>query len=229
MNVRSHRYPALIVSWLTPVYDLFTRLFLPAGKIRRVLIARARLAASDRVLDLGAGSGTLAIMLKQIKPEVHITALDGDAEILAIARGKAARAGADIRFHVGDATAMPYADGTFDHITVSLVLSLLGNDDKRRVIDGAYRVLAGGGDLHIADFGPPRTWWARLVAPLVSRFEPVSGNLSGCIPPMCGAAGFERVHDVAQLGTLFGTLEILSVRKPGGNAREASEELKRRH
>ena len=225
MNVSSHRYPALIAGWLTPVYDFFSRLFLPEGRVTRALIARACLAAGDRVLDLGAGSGTLAIRLKQIEPDVYLIALDGDAEILGIAREKAARAGAAISFQVGDATAVPYVKGTFDHITVSLVLSLLGNAEKQRVIDEAYRVLAGGGELHIADFGPPRTWWARLVAPLVSRFEPISGNLSGCILPMCHSAGFERVHDTAQLGTLFGTLEILSVRKPGGAAREASEEL----
>jgi ubiquinone/menaquinone biosynthesis C-methylase UbiE len=217
MNVRGSRYPALIVSGLTPFYDLFARLFIPQETIKGRLIARARLATGQCVLDLGAGSGTLAIMIKRVAPDVTAIALDGDSEILAVAQEKASRSGVAIHFHLGNASDLPYAGESIDRIFSSLVFSLLNNDDKQRAIGEAYRVLAGGGELHIADFGPPQTQWARLVAPLVGRFEPISGNLSGLIPAMCQAAGFESVDEAVSLGTLFGTIAIMSFRKPAGD------------
>ena len=92
------RYPALMLAGLTPIYDLFVKLFMPEKQFKRDLVARAHITPGHRVLDLGAGTGTLAIMIKQIQPEAHITGLDGDTAILAIAREKASRAGANITF-----------------------------------------------------------------------------------------------------------------------------------
>ena len=89
MAYDNHNNPALLIEWLTPVYDLFAKLFLPERKFKRELIACAGIAAGHRVLDLGAGTGTLAILLKKTQPEAHITSIDGDPKILEIARRKA--------------------------------------------------------------------------------------------------------------------------------------------
>lgn len=208
-----HRYPALMLSWLTPIYDLFVRLFMPEKQFKRDLIARARIVAGHRVLDLGAGTGTLAIMIKQIQPDAQITGLDGDAEILAIARDKASRAGVDLNFNLGYATALPYPAESFDRVLSSLVMSLLSREDKQLAVQEAYRVLRRGGELGIADFGAPHTRWGRGVTPLMRRFERMSDNLDGLLPAMFREAGFENVEEVARFATLFGTLSILYGRK----------------
>ena len=57
--------PALRFGWLTPVYDPVLRRMLPDVALKQRLIARAQIAAGQRVLDLGAGTGTLTLMLKQ--------------------------------------------------------------------------------------------------------------------------------------------------------------------
>jgi ubiquinone/menaquinone biosynthesis C-methylase UbiE len=210
-----HRRPALLVGWLTPFYDLFARWFIPEQTLKCRLVTRARLGGDQRVLDLGAGTGTLAIQIAQTRPGARVVALDGDPQILALARGKASRAGVGIALEVGSAVALPHADGAFDRVVSSLVFSLLGDEAKRLAIGEAYRVLVDGGEAHIADFGPAHTRWARWVAPIVRRFEPIAGNLAGQLPHMLREAGFESVSEGDRLGSLFGTLSIVSGRKRG--------------
>jgi ubiquinone/menaquinone biosynthesis C-methylase UbiE len=209
-----HRYPALMLDRLTPIYDLFVRLFMPEMQFKRDLIARARIAAGHRVLDLGAGTGTLAIMIKQMQPDAQIIGLDGDPEILTIARQKAARAGAEVTFDLGHVAALPYPDESFDRVVSSLVMSLLSREDKQLAVREAYRVLQRGGELHIADFGPPHTRWGRWVAPVMRRFERMADNLDGLLPTMFREAGFDNVEEAARFATVFGTLAILYGRRP---------------
>ncbi len=187
---------------------------MPEIRFKRALIAQASITAGQRVLDLGAGTGTLAIMIKQAQPDAQVTGLDGDPEILSIAREKASLSGADIEFDVGNATALPYGDQSFDRVVSTLVMSLLSRTEKRLAILEAYRVLRNGGELHIADFGSPHTRWGHVVAPLVRRFEPISDNLDGLLPAMFQEAGFEAIEEVARFATVFGTLSILSGKKP---------------
>jgi ubiquinone/menaquinone biosynthesis C-methylase UbiE len=207
-------YPALILDRLTPVYDLFAKLFFPEKKFKRALIAHARITPGQRVLDVGAGTGTLAILAKQSQPEAQITGLDGDPQILAIAREKALRARVEVAFDLGDAAALPYPGGSFDRVLSSLVFSLLSHEVKQLAIHEAYRVLREGGQLSIADFGPPHTRWGRLLAPRMRRFEPIVDHLDGRLPAMFHQAGFERVEESARFATVFGTLSILHGRKP---------------
>jgi len=75
-------------------------------------------------------------------------------------------------------------------------------------------VLTGGGEIHIADFGPPHTLWGRLLASRMRRFEPISDNLNGRLPTMFREAGVGNVEEVARFATILGTISILSGQKP---------------
>jgi ubiquinone/menaquinone biosynthesis C-methylase UbiE len=208
------RYPALLNDRFTPIYDFFARLFLPEMQFKRALIAHARIAPGQRVLDLGAGTGTLAIMIKQTQPKAQVIGLDGDPKVITIAREKASRSGTDIAFELGNAAALPYSDQSFDRVLSTLVMSVLNREQKTLAIRDAYRVLRRGGELHIADFGRPHTWWGRLVAPRIRRFDPISDNLDGLLPVLFRSAGLVNIEEARRYATVFGTISILSGQKP---------------
>lgn len=200
--------PALRFSWLTPVYDPVLRRMMPEVALKQRLIAQAEIAAGQRVLDLGSGTGTLAVMVKLGCPAADVVGLDGDPQVLARARAKAAAAGAAIRFDRGLATALPYTDGAFDHVLSSLMLHHLTSDDKQGALNEAWRVLRPGGELHILDFGPPQNGLAWLISLVFRRLERMADNIAGRLPEMLRQAGFTAVAQTEQHMTVLGTLAL---------------------
>ena len=205
--------PALRFDWLTPVYDPVLRRMMPELALKQRLIAQAQIAAGQRVLDLGAGTGTLTVMIKQTCPGADVVGLDGDPRVLTVARAKAAAAGVAIRFDQGLATALPYDDSTFDRILSSLVLHHLTTEEKQRALREAWRVLRPGGELHVLDFGPPQNALAWLISQVFRRLERAADNIAGRLPEMFRRAGFSAVAQVAQHMTIIGTLARYQGRK----------------
>ena len=99
--------PALRFGWLTPVYDPVLRRMLPEAALKQRLIAQAQIAAGQRVLDRGAGTGTLTVMVKQSCPGAEVVGLDRDPQVLARAREKETAASVAIRFDQGLANHRP--------------------------------------------------------------------------------------------------------------------------
>lgn len=205
--------PALSFEALTPLYDWAIALTMREKAFRTHLIERAGLAPGMRVLDLGCGTGTLAIMMQASAPRLNVIGLDLDPAILAIARTKAARAGAEVEFVEGRIVAPPLAAASVDRIVTTLVLHHLTDDEKERTLAAARRLLRPGGSLHIADFARPHTAYTRLAAALFRPFdgyERTAANLDGRIPAMMRAAGFVAVDEDRPWTTVFGTLGFVS-------------------
>ena len=205
--------PALRFGWLTPVYDPVLRRMLPEAALKQRLIAQAQIAAGQRVLDLGAGTGTLTVMVKQSCPGAEVVGLDGDPQVLVLAREKATAAGVAIRFDQGLATALPYDDAAFDRVLSSLMLHHLTTVDKVRALCEAWRVLRPDGELHILDFGPPQNALAWLISQVFRRMERTADNIAGRLPAMFRQAGFTAIAQTAQQMTILGTLTLYRGRK----------------
>ena len=143
--------PAASRDIFLPAYDPIMRL-LGYRRALMPLMAQAGLRGADAVLDIGCGTGTLAILIKQHYPDVAVTGLDPDPRALARAARKVARAGVKVRFDRGFADALDYPDATFDHVFSSMMFHHLRRDDRVKVLTEVRRVLKPGGRLEFLDF-----------------------------------------------------------------------------
>ncbi len=205
--------PALNRDWLTPLYDPLIRWTMRESTFKPLLVRRAGIAAGHRVLDLGCGTATLTILIKQMHPTAEVTGLDIDARILDVARGKVTQAALDITLEQGAATALPYPDHTFDRILSSLVLHHLRTKDKVQAAREAFRTLRPGGEFYVGDFGPPHSTLMAAVVMVMRHFEETADNFAGRLPTMFREAGFADVEEVAWFGTIFGPLSLYRARR----------------
>ncbi len=209
-----HFVPALGHGWLTPFYDTLAWL-VGERPLKLRLIALARIAAGQDVLDVGCGTGTLALLIKQACPEARVTGIDVDPKILAIARAKIDAAGVDIALVQGSATNPPLPAASFDRIVSSLVLHHLTTEQKRETLAALRRLLRPGGELHVADWGKPQNalmWLASRSFLLFDGAETTGANLRGELPDLMRGAGFSDVRETEHRMTPLGTLAYLRAR-----------------
>jgi ubiquinone/menaquinone biosynthesis C-methylase UbiE len=140
-----------------------------------------------------------------VQPKADVFGVDVDPGVLAIARRKVREAGVDIGLELATATQLPYRDGSFHHVFVSLVLHHLNRDDKRRVLDEIFRVLKLGGELHVIDFGSPADLPAYLISLVTRWFEEIDDHINGLLPAFIRDAGFRSVVETARYATVSGT------------------------
>lgn len=141
----------------------------PAAK----LVAFAGIKANQRLLDVGCGTGVVAVTAARIG--ARVSGLDLTPELLAVARENAALAGVEVEWREGDAEALPFEAATFD-----VVVSQFGHMFAPRpdvAVREMLRVLKPGGVLAFSTW-PPELFTGRIFA-LTARFSP---------PPPPGAA-----------------------------------------
>ncbi len=157
---------------IAPVYDSMNRL-MTAGLDRRwrEKTAAAAVRPGDSVLDVCCGTGDLAIAAAEAGGRV--TGLDFSVPMLERARGKSA----EIEWHEGDALSLPFAEGSFDAVTIGFGLRNLANVE--RGLEELRRVLRQGGRLAILEITRPKglaasfyRLWFDGVIPLAGKVLP---------------------------------------------------------
>jgi ubiquinone/menaquinone biosynthesis C-methylase UbiE len=207
-----HFIPAAGHDRLLGLYDPLNWL-LGTARHRAWLLEDARIEAGARVLDLGCGTGDLAIALKRSHPGARVHAIDPDPKALGRAREKAASAGLDVAFEQGFGDALPYPDASFEHVVTSLVLHHLEPAQKDAAMREVARVLVPGGALHVLDFGPPSGVLTRALTSLLHRGEAVGDQLAGRLPGRMQGAGLVDVAERGRRSTALGSLSLYAARR----------------
>jgi ubiquinone/menaquinone biosynthesis C-methylase UbiE len=203
--------PALGFRALTSFYDPLLKWVMREETFKRKLVQQANIQPKMNVLDLGCGTGTLTLMLKRAYPEADMTGLDGDPQVLDIAREKSR--GTNIQWDEGLASSLPYPDSVFDRVVTSLVIHHLVTEDKRLAFKEIHRVLKPRGELYVLDFGAPHSSVTRFMTNYMRRLEESADNFDGLIPRFVTEAGFSEVKEAEHFVTVFGPLSIIKAMK----------------
>jgi release factor glutamine methyltransferase len=86
------------------------RVLVPRPETEHVVEAALALPAGARVVDVGTGSGAIALALKHERPDLSVAGTDTSADALEVARANAARLGLDVEFVHGNLLAGVAAD-----------------------------------------------------------------------------------------------------------------------
>ena len=205
MTPRRSYLPAAGHAWLLPLYDPIDRL-LGGDGARRTLVEQAALRPGHRVLDLGCGTGSLALMIKRQHPGVEVVGVDPDPAALERARRKATRAGLALRLDQGLGDTLPYQDGAFDRVLSAFVLHHLPDGEKEPTLREVRRVLASDGILHLLDFGGPEAPRRGFLTRHLHGSHRLRDNFGEGIPALLRRAGFADPQLVSQGRLLFGQL-----------------------
>ena len=140
----------MTLDWGAGEYERTARELAPAA---HHVVALAGIARGERVLDLACGTGNAAIEAARLGAAV--TGLDAAPRLIEVAEARAAAAGVEAAFVVGDAQDVPFGDGAFD--CVVSVFGVIFVSEPPRAMAEIVRVLAPGGRALISAWRPEGT------------------------------------------------------------------------
>ncbi|HEY7381706.1 MAG TPA: methyltransferase domain-containing protein [Gaiella sp.] len=149
-----------------------------------------------RVLDVGCGTGALAAALAE-RARARVWGVEPSAQMLGVARR---HTGSTVGLRQAPAESLPFRDGWFERLVMSLVVHLL---DRPRAFAEARRVLSPGGRLVIATFAHTHfdAYWAGTFFPSLAAVDRARFPREDELRDELTSAGFETVRVVPLLDT----------------------------
>ena len=210
--------PPLGFAALTPFYDRAIAMVTREAVWRTKLVRHVAPGPGEAILDVGCGTGTLAIAITAAQPACIVRGIDPDRAAVEIARGKAKRAGSPAAFEVERLAERPLAGETVDKIVCSLVLHQVPLVEKRRLLGAMANRLRPGGRLFLADYGLQPTLAMRLAFRLTVQVldgkDDTQPNADGILPGLIAEAGLENPTILESIDTVTGQIQIIRADRP---------------
>jgi len=153
---------------IAPVtYDAVTRFTAPPNETKQRQFAISAIAGKPRrILDLGCGTGSSTLMLKQAFPQAEVTGLDISPYMLTMAEYKSKQANLAINWQQGLGEATNFADGEFDLISIAFLFHETPVEISQAILAECQRLLQPEGQVIILDGNQQRlrhtTWLIKL-------------------------------------------------------------------
>ncbi|MBX3491570.1 MAG: class I SAM-dependent methyltransferase [Parvibaculum sp.] len=200
--------------FLTPLYDVGVRLSTRETVWRSALVELMSPKDQDVLLDIGAGTGSLAPLLARKNAATRYFGIDPDRHAIDIARKKARRAGIKAEFAHEIFSADAVAGWPAPSLaTLCLVLHQVPLDEKLRLLQEIHSVLPTGGRLYIADYGKQSSWLMRkLFRATIQKLDGIADtqpNADGVLVPLMIEAGFSGARELKRFNTITGSISIL--------------------
>jgi ubiquinone/menaquinone biosynthesis C-methylase UbiE len=213
---RNDYIPALSFRWLTRFYDALIGLGMPERRMRGRLVDALAPAPGEAILEFGCGTASNLVALKQRQPDLLLTGIDVDPEILEIARAKLDGAGIEAELVHYSGAELPFEDVSLDGVCTLLVFHHLTLEQKKLALAEIRRVLKPGGRFVLADWGRQRNPLLRagfFLVQLLDGFETTRSNARGLVPGLVRQAGFQGLQEAAHMITPLGRITYWSARK----------------
>lgn len=176
-------------------YDPFVSLLMAGrrGRLRKTTVDLAQILAGSTVLEVGCGTGDVALLAKtRAGQQGAVYGIDPAPEMIAVAREKAARQGRRVDFQIGVIEALAFPDASFDVVLSSMMMHHLPAELKPRGLAEIARVLKPGGRLLIVDMKRPSTHVGHVLSLLTGHHAVRTGVDD--LPPLLEAAGFADIE-----------------------------------
>jgi len=202
---KQHYLPAAGHDLFLPFYDPLVRL-LGGDRARQILIDQANLQPGQRILDIGCGTGTLVVQLKQQHADLEVAGLDPDPKALRRAKKKARHARVSVQLDQGFSDELPYESGTFDRVFSSFMFHHLEEQSRERTFREVVRVLKPAGLFHLLDFAGGKSGSHGRFAHLIHSSHRLKDNEEDAIVHMMMLAGFRHSQKTCNGSMLFDLL-----------------------
>jgi len=205
MENHKHFLPAAGHDFFLPFYDSIVSL-LGFDRAHQELIAQANVAPGHRVLDLGCGTGSLAVRLKRQNPAVQVVGIDPDPKALNRARAKAQRAAVSVEFEQGFADELPYEGGSFNRVFSSFMFHHLNEAGREEALREVLRVLKPGGSFHLLDFVSNHEGSHGFLRRFFNSHAELKHSSDERLVQAMSSTGFSKAEKVKSESKLFGLL-----------------------
>lgn len=185
----------IVMHHMVWAYDLGCYFVGMGSHFRRKTLQFAQLQSGEHVLDVGCGTGVLTrLAAEEVGNDGEVIGIDASAEMIQVAKRKAAKAHSKADFKLGVVESLPFEDERFDIVLSSMMLHHLPPELKVAGLREIFRVLKSGGRLMVIDVDKPTNLIGRVLMFPWRKDPAVKDNLEGHVPEFIQNAGFLNLH-----------------------------------
>lgn len=199
----------------TSAYDRLLAVLTREARWRSELLESLAPRNGECILDVGCGTGSFAILVKQAAPYAEVVGIDPDEHARCIAKAKAAAAGIEIEWMSGFARDAANF-GQFDKVVSSLVFHQVPVAEKQAGLAAMFAAAKQGGRIIVADYARQNSWLMRQAFKIVQSADGRTNtqpNADGFLEAELARIGGVSVTAEWSLDTPTGTISIFSLLK----------------